>query len=99
VLQVRVRVSRLQKLSFIRDAGWIDFIVADIKPVEVGRDMRDYFISLRFHSDGNVVSGDCSIVLNRKFHKRLTSFSDSQIYQSAIGPHEFRGGYLWGLSC
>jgi len=34
VLHQRARISRVQKLPFVRNAGRIDVIVANIKPVE-----------------------------------------------------------------
>jgi hypothetical protein len=70
---VRARVSRLQKLTLERNAGRIDFIVTDVKTIKVRCNVRDHFIPFRFDSDGNVVSCDRSIALNRKLHRSLTS--------------------------
>jgi len=73
MLQKRAGVSCVQKLPLVRDARGIDFVVADIKPIEVGRNMGDHFILLGFDSDDNVVSCDGSTVLNRKFHTLCAS--------------------------
>ena len=73
MLLVRARVSGLQKLTLVRNAGRIDLIVANIETIKVGGDVGDHFIPFRFHSDRNIVSRDRSIVLNRKLHRILAS--------------------------
>jgi hypothetical protein len=73
MLQKRAGVSCAQKLPLVRNARGVDFIVADIKPIEIGRNPGDHFIPLRFDSDDNVVSCDGSTVLNRKSHTLCAS--------------------------
>jgi hypothetical protein len=72
MLRQRAGISYVQKLPLVRDARGIDFIVANIKPIETGGNTGDHFIPLGFDSDDNVVSCDGSTVLNGKSHT-LTS--------------------------
>jgi hypothetical protein len=80
MLHPRARISHLQKLPFVRNAGRIDLVVANVKAIEIGDDARDHLIALRFDSDRNVISCDGSSVLNRKFHNHLTLLI-GEIYQ------------------
>jgi hypothetical protein len=97
VLHQRARISRVQKLPLVRNAGRIDVIVANIKPVETGRDVGDHFISYRFDSDRNIVSHDRSIVLNRKLHKFLTSPLIGKLYQTLRLLPQVRDRTVWAF--
>ena len=62
MLQVRTRVSGLQKLSLVRNAGRIDFIVANIKAIKIGGDVGDHFTPFRF--DPIVSKGSANTQMN-----------------------------------
>jgi len=73
MLHQRARFSRVQKLPLIRNAGRTDFIVSDLKPIQIGRHASNHFRSVRFDSDRNIVARDRPTVLNRKPHEFLAS--------------------------